>query len=362
MLNALKELPLYYRAPRHLRSLFQHSSIKKFNNLLLVEYERRRRAVKVTGRPYIIYADPGNVCNLKCPLCPGGNGRQGMKKQLLSFSKYKRFLEPLNDYLYQVFLYNWGEPFLNPEIFDMIEHNRRKNIGTNISTNLSVKRNSLVNDIIDSGLEYLSVSLDGAVASTYGKYRVNGDFDLVLENLKALIATKRALKKRHPIIEWQYIVMRHNEGEAAEAAEMAKKIGVDLIRFIPVRLIPEDTEENRKEMVRDWFPEGKKWRRFVFDEFRQDGEYLHNKGCFHLYRSLAINPDGTILPCNIIYKHEDNFGSLAEIAFEDIWNNDSYRSARNLFSNRNHQSQEGTVACQRCRIFRKSEQAKGTVV
>lgn len=126
MLNALKGVPLIYRAPRHLQSLLRHSTPKKFNNFLKVESERRHKIAILKGRPYVIYVDPSTVCNLRCPLCPGGNGNLDQRRQLLSFKKYERFIEPLRDYLYEIFLYNWGEPFLNPEIFDMIEHNQKK--------------------------------------------------------------------------------------------------------------------------------------------------------------------------------------------------------------------------------------------
>lgn len=146
--------------------------------------------------------------------------------------------------------------------------------------------------------------------------------------------------------------MRHNEHEVARARKMAKAIGVDLIRFIPVRLIPEAPAKERIKMAENWFPKNKKYRRYVFDEFGADSEYLHKKGCFHLYRSLAIYPDGSVLPCNIIYKHSDSFGNLNKDNFEDIWNNEYFKSARSLFATDKSRGRE--VACDRCHLFRKN--------
>ena len=357
MIDTLKsKLPQIARYPRHLRSLLEHSNSRKFKNLMRVEWERRMGKTEVKGYPYVIYVDPCNVCNLRCPLCPGGSKKLEREQKMMTFGTYQSIMNKIKDYAYEVNLYNWGEPFLNPDIFRMIEYNHRNNIGTNISSNLSLSKPELAENIIKSGLEYLSISLDGASPEVYSKYRVKGSFDQVLENVQTLVKRKQELNSKTPFIEWQYIVMKHNEHQIAEAKRLAKEIKVDLIRFIPVRLIVNGAETDKKKMAEEWFPVNPAYRKHCFENFNGKMDYLHNESCFHLYRSLAINPDGGVHPCNIIYHPGDDFGNIFYQDFEEIWNNESYRSARALFAKKNagpNGVPQTQTACHNCQIFRK---------
>jgi len=135
--KALRKAPQYTRFRRHFLSLVCHSTPKKLVNLLAIEIQRKLRRKKVIGYPYILILDPGNICNLRCPLCPTGTKEKGMNRQLLKFDLFVKIIDRLYPYVYEVALHNWGEPFLNLDIFKMIAYCKQKNIGTNLSTNLN---------------------------------------------------------------------------------------------------------------------------------------------------------------------------------------------------------------------------------
>lgn len=347
----LKKIPQYTRNARHLRSVLQHATPKKLANLARVEYERVRRRVEVASHPYLLIIDPCNFCNLRCPLCPTGLNDLGREQSMMPFEHFKHYIDPHLPYLFEAYLHNWGESLMNKDLFRMVEYTQAHNVGTNLSSNLVIATSQHLDNMIDSGLEYVVVSLDGASADTYSKYRIRGDFDRVLDNMSELVRRRDARGKKTPVVEWQFIVMKTNEHETTRAEAMAKSIGVDLIRFIPVGMPFEF--RNRKEVADEWYPESVTGRHDSDGTEQQFGQAGKPGPCFYLYRSMVVNADGGVSPCCVVYKQHRDFAQLprdARIDVTSIWNNERYHSARSLFSAQQVDRRRPTV-CDTCDIF-----------
>jgi len=347
---------------RHARSVLGHGTMRKWFNLVQTEIERKLRLTEVRGRPYLMFLDPCNYCNLRCPLCPTGMGELGREQSMMSFDQFKRYLDPHTPYLFEVIMHNWGESMINKDIFRMIKYAQAQNIGTNLSSNLVTTTSEDIDNLLDSGLEYLVISLDGVDQESYVKYRVRGDFDRVVANLREIIRRKKERGLKYPIIEWQYIVMKHNEGRVEEAERLSQEIGVDVMRFIPVGL-PFETED-RKQLANEWFPV-KASGRSESDHLEQTyGQADKPSPCYYLYRSMTVNADGGVSPCCIVYKQKRDFGDLkllkGNIDIGKVWNNDLFRSARSLYSKKSIPNRQRTV-CDGCDIFKHhpSKEAKG---
>jgi radical SAM protein with 4Fe4S-binding SPASM domain len=355
----LKRIPQYTRNARHVSSLIHHGTPRKWANLLRVEYERTRRRLELKSRPYILFLDPCNVCDLRCPLCPTGMGELGRPQKMLSFEHFKHYFDPYAPYLFEVNLHNWGESLLNKDVFKMIAYAQGRNVGTNVSSNLVNTSAGAIDELLDSGLEYLIVSLDGTTSETYEKYRVRGDIEKVKHNLTELLRRRDARNLRTPVVEWQFIVMEHNEHEVEEAERLSREMGVDLMRFIPVGLPFE--AENREELAAQWFPATVQGRSETHPGQQQFGQEGRPGPCYYLYRSMTINPDGSASPCCIIYKQERDFGNLntSPLDIGKIWNNEKFQSGRSLFSPEEIPGRERTV-CDECTIFTRHPKKCGT--
>ncbi len=350
--TALRPSHRMRRLPRHLRAVLHHSTPRRLFNLALVETERMLGLTRLRGRPYVIFVDPINLCNLRCPLCATGMGEIARVRQKMDLEHFKRVIDMLGPWAYEVSLYNWGEPLLHRDIFEMIAYARGRKLSTVMSSHLSVKPH-LMDSLLESGLEELTVSIDGTTQETYEKYRVNGKLDLVFSNLRHLLERRSELGLKTPSVEWQFIVFKHNQHEMEEARRLAHEIGVDLIRFIPAGLPFDADVERKKELGRKWFSSEPRLRyqdpdspTFVNAPFRQRG------GCYYLYRSMTVNPDLGVAPCCIVYNDRYDFGSLMQKDFNAIWNNEHYRSARTEFSRVAVSPGQETV-CKNCRIFDK---------
>lgn len=353
----LKKVPQYTRNQRHLRSVLQHGTPRKWANLARVEAERKLRRIQLQGHPYLLIIDPCNYCNLRCPLCPTGNGTLDRPQKMMSLDCFKNYIDPAAPWLFEAYLHNWGESLLNKQVFSMIEYAQSINVGTNLSTNFSETTKSELHSLVDSGLEYLIVSLDGTTQESYSKYRVRGRFEHVFDNLADIIRIRNAQRRPSLVVEWQFIVMKQNEHEIAEAEALAKKIGVDLLRFIPVGM-PYDTPD-RKAVADTWFPLSVEGREYSPEVEQQFGQANKPSPCFYLYRSMVVNADGGVAPCCVVYKKDSDFAMLPAENMMDVWNNDHYQSARALFSAQDAPRKIETI-CDGCDIFAKFNKPTNT--
>jgi radical SAM protein with 4Fe4S-binding SPASM domain len=336
------------RAHRYVWPLLHHVTAERLLNVARVEAELRLGRSSMRAYPYYYFVDVGNLCTLSCPLCPTGNGTLRRTRRLMSMETYRAILDRIRRYAIVVSAYNLGEPFLNPRLLDFIELTQACNVGTNLSSHFNWPASVDAKDIVRSGLEYITASIDGVSAETYREYRVGGDLELALANLAALTAARRELSRSTPFIEWQFMVFRHNEHELPKARDLAMKLGVDHLRFVPPTFPPELTDD---PAVRDrWLPSNPLFRTFDPALAGQRG-YIRSQRCFYLYRTLTVDPDGSVVPCCFARKPEHTFDNLLAHPLEEVWNNGSYRSARALFSK--HAAGRPRVLCDDCSFFRR---------
>jgi radical SAM protein with 4Fe4S-binding SPASM domain len=316
---------------------------------MLAEWELRQQKTILRCLPYYFIVDVCNVCNLRCPLCPTGNTTIARRQAMLSLDQYKDVFDRIKEYALVVSFYNHGEPLLNPDVFSIIEHTHRSRVGTNISSNFNWPQPVDINDFIRSGLDYVTVSLDGVTQEAYQKYRVRGDIAEVFDNLRRLISAKKALKSKTPFVEWQFIVFKHNEHEMDQARKLASEIGVDLLRFISPGIPPEDM--HKPELQEKWMPDNPLyWERNP--KLVEERGYVFDQACFYLYRSMFIYPGGGVTPCCFAHDDKQDFGNIYQNSVSEIWNNRMYRSARVLFSKTAPAEDRVETICDKCTVFR----------
>ncbi len=330
-----------FRYKKYLGISLRHITLKKVLNLIKVETRYRKKRIDMKGvYPYNIFVDLNNRCNLKCPICFMGRGDVIDRPNNMNLENYKKILKPIAPYITQVFLYNNSEPFLNKDIYDIIKFNNKSNVGTIVSSNLSLDIDPV--KLVKSKLDYLIVSIDGITQDIYEQYRVNGNLEKVIGNLKEIIRVKKELKSKTPFIEWQSIISSKNYLQMKEIEEFAYNIGVDVVRFGNLNFYPLKGEE-KKAAQKEWLPPTEEFR--FFDENNEKiVKSGKRKSCFWLWRAMIISANGGVIPC-CLFDTED-WGNLFEESFEDIWNGEKYNSARKLGIKENA-GKTGTI-CDRC--------------
>lgn len=344
----LGKLPHYTRKARHLNQVRRHATPRRLVNLLRAEWALRTGQTHLKSRPYIYIIDPTNACNLRCPLCPTGNLTNNRPKKMMSFECFTSIIDQIRPYAIEVILYNWGESLLHPRVFDMIRYASDANIGTTVSSHFNNVTDEMIERMIGSGLEHLTVSLDGATQEVYEKYRVRGNLADALSALERLQRRKKERRSHTPVVEWQFIVMRHNEHEIAQAEAIARRLGVERFRTLGVGL-PFDELEN-VDLAAQWMSDDPRYRGYHPEPILKRG-YLYDEPCFYPYRAMTINPDGAVAPCCAISHTKWDFGNIQTQSLDEIWNSHHYQSARSLFSDRPIANPRTTV-CDGCPLYK----------
>ena len=302
---------------------------KKFLNLVRATADYAAKRDVVRSYPYSLVLDPCNCCILKCPLCPTGKGEEGRTKGLMGFDDYKKVVDDVKDYLYEIYLFNWGEPLLNKEIFRMIRYAHDNRIRTRVSSNLNYFQPGFAEQMIQSGLDCLIISLDGTTQASYEVYRRGGDFSKVVRAVKEIAAEKKRQGRTTPRLIWQFLVMRHNEKEIPRAHEMAGELGVDELHITPMLTdtskVIFQTDEEKIEGSKAWLPEDEKLSRFNYSTKRS---VRKNAGCKYLWSMPAINPNGSVSPCCAVFPERCDFGNVFDQGFRKLWNNEKFVAAR----------------------------------
>lgn len=302
---------------------------RKLGNYLRIELDLKLRRERTSAFPYNLVIDPANACTLRCPFCPTGRGKGTRTTGLLRWEDYVKVMDQLGPYLLKTEFYNWGEPTLNPRLYDMISYAKKFGMETYLSSHLNDLGAEEARKMLDSGLDFLILSFDGASQETYSRYREGGNFDKALGNLRTLLTERAARGAKKPFIAWKFLVFRHNEHEIETARAMSRELGVDL--FLPApAAIP----------LPDWVPV-KEGARF-YPEKKPAGEtqtMLNHRdslrvraaslpACAWPWLGAVINANGSVSPCCGVEDEKDDFGSALDGPLEDLFNNDNFRAAR----------------------------------
>jgi len=297
---------------------FRAVTLKKCWNAIRVYAGFYRRNAIHPGLPISISVEPTTACNLGCPECPSGLKVFSRPTGNIKLDEYKLWLREWRDFVFHVNFYFQGEPFIHPQLIEMIRLAHQNKIYTAVSTNAHFMGPKMVSDIIDSGLDRIIISLDGFTQEVYEQYRVNGKVDEVKKAVELLVAEKNKRKAHHPHIIVQTLVVKPNEGEVDDIKKWAKCVGVDEVRWKTAQLYhPSDNHP--------LLPKQEKYRRY---KKNRQGQWVVKNSldnqCWRLWSSCVITWDGSIVPCCFDKDAAYKMGSLRTHALKEIWNNSDY--------------------------------------
>ena len=220
-------------------------------NAVIAKTQAKFGMTYLVGMPSYIAIEVTNLCDGGCLLCPVGQGRRGRPFGRMPWDRFCRIVDEVTGYARFAGLYNWGEPFLHPRIYDMIRYVTARRIFTKLSSNLHAFRAEDAEELVRTGLDDLAVSLHGLSEASYRAYQPRHHFDEVIGKVKALVAAKQRLGSRTPDIHLGFIVTRYNEHEASALPEFADSLGVGYLleeTSLNLRLLPYDRDMNRRDI------------------------------------------------------------------------------------------------------------------
>ena len=132
---------------------FSRLPYKKIINWLMVESSHFFKPLKPWGFPTRLQIEPSTLCNLTCSLCPV---TVVMNRPVgnMNLSTFRKVIDEIGEYIFVIILWDWGEPFLNPDIYQMISYAKQKKIKLVSSTNGHIfAKEKFAEKLVKSGLD-----------------------------------------------------------------------------------------------------------------------------------------------------------------------------------------------------------------
>lgn len=288
-----------------------------------------------TGTPW--YSAPKNavwdltyLCNLKCPHCLTASGQS--RPGELSTEEAFRLIENLADARVLSLSLSGGEPFLRPDLAELIRYATDQNIRTDIASNGVALDAGILAELADLPLFHVQISLDG-IGPRHDEFRGKpGAFAAILDNIRLLRSQGIAVSISTTATSANYHELPALIDLAAELGCMAYKA----IPFLPagrgaanewLKLSP----EQYRTVCRTLLDKSEEYRgrleisaettfAFLYTETPPaDGPEGPNEimGCSAGYDTLSIGADGTAYPCPFFQTIP--LGSLLEVPLTRLW-------------------------------------------
>ena len=176
-------------------------------------------------------------CNLPgCIMCPRTAWPERCQSQDLTWEPFEALLPSL-EFFSHVHLGGWGEPLLNPRLWEMVGSLRSYGLKVSLTTNGLGLSEEIQTRVLQE-LDLVAISLDGARAETYERVRPGADFNRVVRQIAALCSRKRSLGLKRPEVVLLFLKMRPNVAELPEFLKLAASLGVDRVNASNLDFIP----------------------------------------------------------------------------------------------------------------------------
>ena len=317
-----------------------------------------------------------SACNLRCMMClvryrPPVNKLAGA----MALPLFHRLVGEVPG-LRRLTLQGLGEPLLSPHLPEMIRTAVARRITVGFNTNATLLTARRARELVESRVDWLHVSLDGAHAGAYEAIRDGAHFDTVLANLAGLVLAKRAADSTTPWIRVVFVAMRDNVGELPALVALLGGIGVDELHVQNLSHSFSDTDPaGRYEGIRTFTADQALWTGAdleraagMFAESarmaREHGLKLRlpalgpappaeagrGRGCSWPWEAAYVTSAGVVQPCCMVMGDDRvTLGRLDEQSFPEIWHGPAYREFRRRLA-----GDEPPEVCRGCSLYQRT--------
>ena len=261
------------------------------------------------------------ACNLSCRYCRASASHEPDQGEL-DTDEAKRFVESIAP-LKPMLILSGGEPLLRPDLFQIIRLAVSLGIRVSLASNGTLITSELAEEIADSGVSRVSISLDGADAAMHDHGRGQGSFERSIRGIETL--------RGRVDFQINFTVTQKNQSELIRIFDLAEKLGAAALHIF--FLVPtgrgreEDviTPVRQEEMLRQI--EGEMDRRTLevqvtcapqYARLKKPGHGRGSGGCLAGRRFVFVSRKGEVYPCGYLPLR---VGSVREKNFIEIWEN-----------------------------------------
>ena len=312
--------------------------------------------------PEIVQFDITNRCNNNCICCWNNSpllgepteAKRQEKEFELPFNLIKKIINGLKEMgTKTLFLAGGGEPFMHPEIMEILRYIKECKMRIFINTNFTLIDKEMAKEIVNLKIDLIHVSLLAGGTKTYALIHPNKTeetFYKIKEVLEYITYLKKE-KNQHlynplPHINLYNVICNKNYKDINNMVELALEVKADTIEFTPVDIIPGKTDillfnkEQVDSVNADVNIQLKRLKKYnenepvktnieQCDSFlkrintpgalkgKHESETITKQPCYVGWMFARIKANGEVNPC--LKANRISIGNIYEKPFKEIW-------------------------------------------
>lgn len=224
----------------------------------------------------------------------------------MEFELFKKIVDDASPYLRYISLDGPGETTMNPEAFAMIRYARSKGIRVMFSTNCTLLDGPMADAILDSGVDLIILSVNGATPGVYEAVHGRNCYKEVIANIGRFLKRKR---ERHaPVLVYvQMIRLRETLPQVKAFYRHWRRVpGIDSVR------VKKDVVCNKAARCEDSHP-----------------STTRRNPCSRLWHGPPfVDTDGSVYASpGVLYK-AGPVGNAGERSLAEIWSGEPMQAMR----------------------------------
>ncbi|MDD5005999.1 MAG: radical SAM protein [Candidatus Omnitrophica bacterium] len=261
-----------------------------------------------TDFPNILNIEPTNACNLKCFYCP--RERANKKVGFIDWNLYTRIIDEASHYnkLIMLNLHKDGEPFLHPRFMDMIRYAKKMQVAKTIhvNTNALCWTNDTIDELLDSGIDDITVSLDAARPETYKKHKGADLLERVEKQVLNFFKRRAKLALKQPFLRVKIMEFEGISKEEIEEFIDKWKDTADMVQVTGIH----------------------NWCGAIESLKISDETSSMRYPCAIMWYALAVNWNGEVTFCTVDWNTETKVGDVNKQTLHQIWNSHEVKETR----------------------------------
>jgi MoaA/NifB/PqqE/SkfB family radical SAM enzyme len=302
-----------------------------------------------------IQIEPTSYCNCSCLYCPNTIYNHYWEERYIEINTFEKISSIFKNSKL-IFLQGWGEPFLHPDFFKLIEITKQNAPRVGTATNGTLLNESILKKIMKSGLDILSFSLAG-IGENNDKIRIGSDFNKIINTIQKIDDLKKFYNSPNPHINIAWLLLKSRIDDIIKIPDVFANTGVEQIVITPLDFIA--SGDLIEESILSLNPKEIHQLKNIlentadraYDKDIKINYYLTGLGkqakiCTEsVNNSFFISSDFSVSPCVFMnlplkkgvayYINENqklyeskNFGNLNKNDFWNIWNSKKYKKSR----------------------------------
>jgi len=288
-----------------------------------------RHRVVCSQSPFRLWLEPTNICNIKCQMCPNPLIPRDQKGKM-DFSLFRKIVDEVSSFANELYLFHRGESLIHPKLPQMVGYAKERGLLVKLNTNATLLTEEKSREILESGLDLISFSIDGYEKEVFERVRVGARFDKVVSNVRTFLQLKENGGFKRPLTQIEIMEF------AAYSQTNLEKRKADFLRNF------EGLSVNRIVIRR---PHNVGGSVELNEAQGYNAQKEHYFPCSFPWYSLAIHWNGNVCPCPRDFMGDLVLGNVGTMSLAEIWNNEKMVSVRGNILERELEDQ---VCCRNC--------------